>query len=308
MKNSYKILLLVTLIISTLLADDEAGGTAGAYLRMPADARTAALGNAGTVMLNDVNMANGNPATIPSIKEKQFSSSFQFLSLDRSYQTIAFGVAMPPKAGMSITWIHAGVDNIIGRNSSNDYTYEYSWSQNAFIIGFGLNITEWLSIGLSGKVLTDQLVNSSSSGFSADVGLLITPLKNLNLGFVLKDVSGKTTWDTSMEPYVEYQTRQVDYYPLSYHFGFSYLLADRVLFTGSYKYSEQIEPTWHVGIEGRIGESVFLRAGAENGAPTFGVGTSYKLWNNISTRMDYAFLTGTLQQGGSHLFTWMFYF
>lgn len=307
--NKLNKLLLITLILTiTLFADDEAGGAGGAYLRMPADARIAAMGNAGTVILDDVNMSNGNPATIPSIKTRQFSSSFQFLSLDRSYQTLAFGVALPPNAGMSVTWIHAGVDNITGRNYSNDVGLDYSWSQNAFIIGFGLNITPWLSIGLSGKVLSDQLASSSSSGFSADVGLRASPVKNLELGFVLKDISGKTTWDTSGEPYVDFQTRKVDYFPLAYHIGLSYNLLDKVLFTGSYKYSETIEPTWHVGVEGRVWDAVFLRAGMDNGVATFGVGTTYKLWNNISTRMDYAFLVGSLQQGSSHLFTWLFYF
>lgn len=299
---------MAVLTLTILFADDEAGGSAGAYLRMPADARVAALGNAGTVILDDVNMSNGNPASIPSIKTRQFSSSFQFLSLDRSYQSLAFGVAMPPSAGMSITWIHAGVDNIAGRSYSNDYTYDYSWSQNAFIIGFGLNIMPWLSVGVSGKVLSDQLVNSSSSGFSADIGIRVSPLKNLELGLVVKDVSGKTTWDTSNESYVEYQTRRVDNFPLSYHFGMSYTLLDKFLFTGSYKYSDMIEPTWHVGVEAKLWDAVFVRAGADDGSPTFGVGTTYKLWNNITTRMDYAFLVGQLDQGSSHLFTWLFYF
>ncbi|MCF7832245.1 MAG: PorV/PorQ family protein [Candidatus Marinimicrobia bacterium] len=301
-------IILILLFGSILFGQDQAGGSAGAYLRMSPDARAAALGNATTSISDDVNMTQGNPASIPSMEKKQFSSSFQFLSLDRSYQTLAFGVALPPSAGMTVTWIHAGVDGIDGRNYSNDYTYEYTWSQNAFIIGFGLKITDWLSLGVSGKVLSDQLVNSVSSGFSADVGVKLTPVKNLELGFVLKDVSGKSTWDTSAEPYVEYQTRRVDYYPTTFHFGISYLLMDRFLFTGAYKYSEKIEPTWHMGVEARIWDAVYVRAGADDGSPAFGIGTTYKLWNNISTRMDYAFLTGMLQEGSSHLFTWLFYF
>ena len=165
MKKITKILLILSILTLTLFADDEAGGAGGAYLRMPADARVAALGNAGTMILDDVNMNLGNPASIPSIKTRQFSSSFQFLSLDRSYQTLSFGVSLPPNAGMSVSWIHAGVDDIMGRNYSNDAGLDYTWSQNAFIIGFGLNITPWMSLGLTGKVLSDQLASSSSSGF-----------------------------------------------------------------------------------------------------------------------------------------------
>jgi hypothetical protein len=307
MNKIIKILLILCLVV-VLTAGDEAGGVGGAYLRMSPDARTAALGNATTALYNDVNIALSNPASIPTLDEKQFSSSFQFLSLDRSYQTLSFGVKLPPSAGMSVSWIHAGVDNIEGRNYSNDYTYDYSWSQDAFIIGFGLQIVDWISVGVSGKVLSDQLVNSSSSGFSADVGVTVMPVKNLFIGIVVKDISGKTTWDTSLEPYVDYQTRRVDYYPTTFHFGLSYNLMDRFLFTGAYKYSEMIEPTWHAGIEARVWDGIYFRAGADNGIPTFGLGTSFKLWKNISSRMDYAFLPGTLQEGSSHLFTWLFNF
>ncbi len=301
-------ILLILCLVAVLTAGDEAGGVGGAYLRMSPDARTAALGNATTALYNDVNIALSNPASIPTLEEKQFSSSFQFLSLDRSYQTLSFGVKLPPSAGMSVSWIHAGVDNIEGRNYSNDYTYDYIWSQDAFIIGFGLQIVDWISVGVSGKVLSDQLVNSSSSGFSADIGVTVMPVKNLLIGIVVKDISGKTTWDTSLEPYVDYQTRRVDYYPTTFHFGLSYTLMDRFLFTGAYKYSETIEPTWHAGVEARIWDGIYLRAGADNGIPTFGLGTSFKLWKNISSRMDYAFLPGTLQEGSSHLFTWLFNF
>ena len=291
-----------------LFAQDEAGGVGGAYLRMPADARAAALGNATTTLHNDVNASLTNPANIPSLETRQFSSSFQFLSLDRSYQTLSFGVQLPPSAGMSVSWVHAGVDDIIGRNYSNNPTYNYSWSQDAFIIGFGLKVNEFLSFGLSGKIVSDKLVNSSSSGFSADIGINIHPIKGLNLAVVAKDITGKVTWDTSSEPYVDYQIKRVDDFPLSFHFAASYILMDRVLFTGVYKYSEQIEPTWHIGVEGRIGEAIFVRAGVDNTSPTFGVGTTYRLWKNISTRMDYAFLPGMIHQGSSHLFTWLFYF
>ena len=307
MNKSIKILFAICLA-TVLFASDEAGGVAGAYLRMSPDARTAALGNATTALYDDVNISLSNPASVPTLENKQFSSSFQFLSLDRSYQTLSFGITMPPNAGMAISWIHAGVDNIEGRNYSNDYTNDYSWSQDAFIIGFGLQIIDWLSVGISGKILSDQLANSSSSGFSADIGLNVSPIKNLLFAIVVKDISGKTTWDTSQEPYVDYQTRRVDYYPTTFNFGLSYNLMDRVLFTGAYKYSETIEPTWHAGVEARVWDGIYLRAGANNGAPSFGLGTSFKLWKNISSRMDYAFITGTLQEGGSHLFTWLFNF
>lgn len=289
-------------------AQNEAGGMAGAYLRMPTDARAAAMGNSSTTFSNDVNANIANPANISSIETRQFASSFQFLSLDRSYQSLSYAANLPPTAGMSISWVHAGVNDILGRTYSNEPSSTYSWSQNAFIIGFGMGVMDWLSIGVSAKILSEQLANSSSSGFSADIGLKIDPIQDLSLVFVAKDITGKSTWDISREPFIDYQTRRVDKLPLAFHFGASYLLLDKVLFSGVYRYSSQIEPSWHLGVEGKIVNMLYLRAGLDNGSMTFGLGTSYKVWKNISTRMDYAFLPGMVDQGGSHLFTWLFYF
>jgi hypothetical protein len=94
MNKIIKIMLIFSFAL-ILVAQDEAGGVGGAYLRMAPDARSAALGNANTTLFGDVNTTLGNPATIPALKERQFSSSFQFLSLDRSYQTLSWCSATP---------------------------------------------------------------------------------------------------------------------------------------------------------------------------------------------------------------------
>lgn len=289
-------------------AQDEAGGRAGAYLRMPPDARSAALGNAVATVPNDVNMPAANPALVPFFEDKQFASSFQFLSLDRSYQSLAFGVPLPPRAGMSVSWIHAGVDNIVGRNYSNDPTYEYRWSQDAISVIFGMQVNDWLSFGVSGKILSDKLLNSGSSGFSADIGVLLQPAKNLNIGLSVKDITGKVTWDISQENYVEFDSRRVDYYPNLLQLSLSYLLSERYLFTASYRFANEIEPTWHTGFEAEIAEGFFLRAGLDNGSPAFGFGTAFPLWGKQKTRLDYAYINGSVHEGGSHLFTWLFCF
>ncbi|MDX9780531.1 MAG: hypothetical protein RBT66_05765, partial [bacterium] len=220
----------------------------------------------------------------------------------------AFGSHLPPRAGMSVSRIHAGVENIRGRTYSNDVTYDYNWSQDALAITFGLQLTDWLSVGVSGKILSDRLVNSSSSGFSADLGLLLIPLKDLYIGVVLKDLSGKVTWDISAEPFVEYQSRRNDKYPNLLQIGASYLLSERYLFTAAYRFSTEIEPSWHAGTEVRLAKAFYLRAGADNGIPVFGFGTAFTIWNNMSTRLDYAFKSASVREGGSHLFTWLFFF
>jgi hypothetical protein len=306
-KHFYRGMLLLLLSLFAT-ASDEAGGRAGAYLRMPPDARSAALGNAVGTIVNDVNMLSSNPALVSFFEEKQFSSSFQFLSLDRTYQSLGFAAPLPPKAGMSVNWIHAGVGNIVGRNYSNDPTYEYRWSKDAFLVVFGMQVTDWLSLGVSGKILSDKLINSSASGFSADIGMLLSPVKDLRIAAVVKDITGKVTWDISEESYVDMGSRRVDYFPNLLQIGASYLLSERYLFAAAYRFTNEIEPSWHAGVEARIGQGFFLRAGADNGSPVFGFATAFPIWGDQKTRLDYAYKNGSVHEGGSHLFTWLFCF
>ena len=173
-----KITSIILIGISGLFAV-ETGGYAGAFLRMPVDARAAALGNSVGGILNDLTGVYENPANIAFLKSKQFISSFQFLSLDRSHSTFGIGTNLPPAAGMSVIWIHAGVDEIEGRNSTNNFTQMYNTSQDAIYTIFGIKISEKISLGATAKILFDKLPGATSSGFGIDFGVTVIPVKNL---------------------------------------------------------------------------------------------------------------------------------
>lgn len=303
-----RLFLLFILVTGIAFSADEAGGTAGAFLRVAADARAASLGNAVIALSDDANASYGNPAILPFLERKQFSSSFQFLSLDRSHSTVLYGLPLPPNAGMAVSWVHAGVSDIIGRNDANEPTYNYRFSQNSMNVSFGLSPVEGFSFGLTARVINETVSSSSSNGFSVDVGMCFSPVENLNLGLVYKNATGKVTWDTSQESYVDYQSQQTDEFPSVFQAGLSYILAEKYLFTAAYNYSEQIEPSWHLGTEMKVGKILFLRAGLNDGTPALGAGTFYPVFRGIDSRLDYALLLASAGEGMSHLFTWTFYF
>lgn len=300
-----KSVLFILIIINGLIAV-ETGGYAGAFLRMPADARAAALGSSLGGILNDITGIYENPANVPFLKSKQFTSSFQFLSLGRSHSLVGFGTNLEPTAGISVIWIHAGVDEIEGRNYSNNFTKMYSTSQDAIYTTFGIKILDELSFGGTAKILYDKLPNATASGFGLDIGITIIPIKNLVIGIVVKDISGKVKWDTG--DYFEYKMQKEDKFPQLYNVNISYNFKDKILFSNAFKGSNTINPTYHYGVELNVVPHFIIRGGVDDGMPVFGIGTEYNAWNKIVTRIDYAFLFGRYEEGVSHIFTWNFKF
>ena len=296
-----KITSIILIGISGLFAV-ETGGYAGAFLRMPVDARAAALGNSVGGILNDLTGVYENPANIAFLKGKQFISSFQFLSLDRSHSTFGIGTNLPPAAGMSVIWIHAGVDEIEGRNSTNNFTQMYNTSQDAIYTIFGIKISEKISLGATAKILFDKLPGATSSGFGMDFGITIIPVKNLIIGLVAKDISGNVKWNTG-DLYI-YQMQKEDKIPQLYNFNISYDYKEKILLTGAFKGSQTINPTYHYGIELNLIPHFIIRGGLDDKMPAIGIGTEYNAFNNISMRIDYAFLFGRYEEGVSHAFTW----
>ncbi len=305
MSKIIKIVFFVIFFINGLMAV-ETGGYAGAFLRMPADARSAGLGNSIGGVLNDLTGVYANPGNVGFLNNKQFTSSFQFLSLDRSYSMVGFGTNLPPTAGISFIWIHAGVDEIEGRNSTNNFTKMYSTSQDGIFTSFGIKISEKVSLGATAKLFYDKLPGATSSGFGMDFGVTIIPLENFVIGLVAKNISGSVKWDTG-DSYL-YQIQKKDEIPQLYNINVSYNYKDKILLAGAYKASKIINPTYHFGIEANVIPHFIIRGGIDDKMPVIGIGTKYNTFRNIKTRIDYSFLIGRYDEGVSHVFTWNFQF
>jgi len=296
-----------TLFSTDLKAEDYfSGGYAGAYQRMPQDARGAALGHSSAALTDDISAVTENPALASTLVSKQFASNVQFLSLDRSMHSLIYGFPVKPTAGLVFTWQHAGVDNIQGRDFSNNPTEIYSSSQDAFYVSFANHFNPYISVGLSTKILMDRLPETSATGLGLEAGLLLRPLLNLDLAFVFRDMKSDITWDT--QDLYEFGGRRVDTLPQRFIFSAVYRPTEQLLLTLSFKGSRQLYPTLHAGAEFTVHPLLRIRGGFDDGMPAFGLSTDYTVYGNVKSRMDYAFLYGRAMEGSGHLFSLSFYF
>jgi len=230
--KSYKTLVLTGFLLFSIfnssLSFGQISGSAGSYLRLGISPKAVALGNAVSASTEAyVFHPYYNPSLIAFNQSFQGKVAFSSLSLDRAFNTASFFLPIGPDANIGFSWIHAGVDNIDGRDSDGYHTKNYSTSENLLTFSFAKSFGNSFGLGISIKGYQASLYDDISSSFSIgyDIGIIkkfeLSPEQVLAVAFTIKDINAKYKWDTT-PIYNEDGSVITDKLPLSYNFGFSY--------------------------------------------------------------------------------------
>lgn len=318
MRRIYTIILVIFSTVQILLAAGD-GGYAGAFLRMGLSARAKALGDAFTAMPLGAVSAIYNPALIPHLQHRHAVLSSALLPLDRRLDFVGYAQPLQPKvkededegvplkAGLSLAWVHAGVNNIDGRDLSGNHTGYFSNSEHAFYLSFALSPIESFSIGLSGKVLYNRFPNMTqedqaltSSGFGLDFGVCFRPIADFTIGLAVRDQMSKYTWNT--DKVWERGTSITDKFPTVTRVGISYRLPYQMfLIAAEIEDSKEQDPRYHIGAEASLLNIGALRLGLDNGMLTAGFGVIIPKTKEV-LQLSYAFWNETNQAGFAHVF------
>lgn len=315
-------ILLLSLMASGVSSEGD-GGYAGAFLRMGIGARAKAMGDANTAVPQGAMSGLYNPALLPHLDHREAMVSFAFLPLDRKLDFVGFAMPLKPKsdseegnplqAGLALAWVHAGVDNIDGRDGSGNDIGTFSNSEHAFYLSFAISPAPMLSIGLSGKVLYNRFPGIAqedaavtSTGFGMDVGAFLTPIRNLMIGAVIRDNMSKYTWNT--DKLWERGTSTTYKFPKVMRGAVAYRIpSEWLLVSAEVENSKEQNPRYHFGAELSNKHLGALRLGWDDGAPTFGLGFSAQLFGR-QTGLHYAFVAADEAPRSDHIFSWTFVF
>ncbi|MFA5282657.1 MAG: hypothetical protein WC368_08085 [Candidatus Cloacimonadaceae bacterium] len=168
--------------------------SAAAYIRMGIGARIIAMGEAGTATARDITAAYWNPAGLSYMKDIEFTTSYAMdMGYDRSYQHAAvgrhFGFGV-----LALSWVNAGVSDIIGTDASNNDTGTFSNSDNNIALSYA-NRYKRLSYGLTPKLYTSAIDGDTEMGFGIDLGAKYDINQYLEAGLMLRDAYGSLADD-----------------------------------------------------------------------------------------------------------------
>jgi len=147
---------LILLILSFVQAD-YLGGFSASAIRYDADARTQSLGGATLASPSKGFVQFSNPAILHRSSRMVIGMSYFSLPLDRSIQVSNFIYPLPPKAAIGISLFRAGTDNILGRDSQNNITSNFSSSDIMGMISFGVNFNKKMSLGVNIKTMISYI-------------------------------------------------------------------------------------------------------------------------------------------------------
>ncbi len=290
------------------------GGYAGASIRTSLNAREAALAGAVAAFPVEGFLQFQNPALITFAEGHQAGLSYHNLTLDRSQLVLSYNHQVPPKGAMGFGIIYSGVSDIQGRDLMGQKTSEYSVSEGAGIITFGIQLSERLSVGANIRALFSSLDNDvDGNGISVDGGILYKINPKLNAGFRMSSVFGDVTWNEEGGSVTEQLPGIVS---LAGSYAYSNQLTILLQADGYHSPDQDFESRFRMGCEGQVYDSFYLRLGAyttvvdddtDSGTlftPVFGLGLDLKLWQTYPVRFDYALDTGRRNEGSGHLLTW----
>ncbi len=321
----------IVLLLSNATAATENGGYAGAFLKLPVEARPAAMGGAYIGVSDDAAGQLHNPAGIQSITEKVFTSSYRAMGLDRKLGFLSVLLPTRRESILGFSWLYAGYGSVEERDKSGNATGNIiSSNEHDFGITFAKRFEPFFAMGTKLNYYHKKHVDLSVGSIGIDIGALFfidslldygtmegKPVTDIRGGVEVKHLAAKYIWETKGTGLTPSQT---DDFATFIGIGGSCRSFNRNLlvamdveliaarFPDTSK-SAQLEDRvssndvlFQMGGEYSFENKYFLRAGLNDGVLTAGGGFRYD-FSGVALIINYAFSNDRVGEGDDHIIT-----
>lgn len=298
------VLLLLMLIPFIAAAEDGDGGQAGAFLRIPINARANGMGGAFTAVVQDPSAGWWNPAGLGYVERFQVAGMYSILSMDRTHNFAGVALPLGKRGTIGVNWLQFGVSDIDGRDITGQPTGKFDDSEMAVGASYALKFGSLFSAGATAKYLHHSLQDFSASGFGLDLGVMLRIKERYQAGLVVQNLIGSIKWNTD--------SNLKETFPKVYRGGVGIkpgiLPIPFLLAMDLAKVRGERGVNVHAGSEMWFVRDMFaLRGGYA--VDEFTVGASFA-WNSskLGFQLDYAFLQDKLDEGATNHISFLIHF
>lgn len=203
MIKRFTLLFIVSLfIVNSALAQGQAG-TDIAVLNAGVGARALGMGGAFTAIADNADAPYWNPGGLGFISTHEITTMQTKLSTDADHYYISY--VQPALGGtIGISWVQIGLGNISQTSKEVDYNNEvqnisiFSYFSNAYMLAYGKELNEHISVGLTAKYLTSDMMGvagGSAYGYSITPGVLLR-MGQVNVGLKVDELLNEQSWGT----------------------------------------------------------------------------------------------------------------
>ncbi|KAB2908529.1 MAG: PorV/PorQ family protein [Ignavibacteriales bacterium] len=175
MKKRIFTLVIFILSASTVLlnAQSKSGTTVGQFLKIEPSARNSALGNAGTALFGEATSLFYNPASLGRLQkvDAQFTYNKWLADINYNYAVAAVPLQGIGTVALQMTSLNSGemivrtVEQPLGTGE------RFSVSNFALGLGYGLMLTDRVSVGLQATYFQESIWHSNLVGFAVNIGV-----------------------------------------------------------------------------------------------------------------------------------------
>jgi len=318
MKNLITIILLVTCSMLTYAGDPSRKGTTGAeQLLIPVGGRGIATAGAFVSNMVGIDALYYNPAGLSHIKGSEASFSYMSYLADINISYFAIGTNLGDfgSLGFSLKSFSFGDIPVTTVEAPDGDGSTYSPSFMTVGLSYGKVITDRVSIGVTAKVISENIMDVSATGLSLDFGVQYRFPSNLSIGAAVKNIgtnmkySGQNlnykssltgaqpgTKDASWEAVTE-EFQIPSYFELSTAYAYNIDEENVLQVGGTFRNNNDAEDEMKFGLEYGFMNMFYLRGGYDlplkNSSESIrgfsaGAGISYST-EGIGMTFDYAY-------------------
>lgn len=324
-------LLIIFSFFSSLLAQNKTGTTIGQFLKIDPSARASAMANASTSLYGEASSLYYNSASLGRLTnvDIQFTYNQWLADITYDYAVIAVPITNLGTFALQLTSLNSGEIDVRTVEYPKGTGERYSVTNFALGLGFGLMLTDRVSVGLQVSYIQETIWHSSLSTFGLNFGVQYQVEENgLTVGASILNFGPRAGYD-GRDLYINYDFNSDKYgdndllpaelrtdaysLPTSFRVGISYPLIinedNKVTFAMDAFHPNDNTESISIGSEWQFLNSFSVRGGyrdlfipdSEAGL-VLGAGVRVNVLESYNLRFDYAWADyGRLEQ--AHRFT-----
>lgn len=176
-KNNINIwLLLVTFVLLTnlnMIAQSKIGTTIGQFLKIEPSSRSAAMGNAGAALNGEASLTFFNPAVLGRIprSDVQFTNNQWLADISYNYAVGALKLEGIGSFTLQVTSLNSGEIDVRTVEFEHGTGEKYTVNNFALGLGYGLMLTDRVSVGVLINYISESIWHSNLSTFGLNFGV-----------------------------------------------------------------------------------------------------------------------------------------
>ncbi len=309
-------------VTSTVSAGEDKGeaGFIGSWLEVPIGARSAAMGQAFVSIGEGGYGQLHNPAGITSMENRQFTTSYRAMNIDRQLSYAAIAFPLPEDAAFGFSWLYADYGNVDTRTTGGLLTGgDIGQDEHQFGLTFAKRFSPRVSVGAMVSYYQWKLDEITTNSVLFNVGTILYidhflydretiglgAITDIQVGLTVKSAGSSFIINTT-EFYGQGSTNGSSIeaeVPRKVVLGISGRGLDgSLLLATDLEVHEVFGPRLRFGAEYEISEQLKLRSGLNNGTPAAGAGFRFNL-GKTPLLIDYAFQGSRVGEGTEHIFS-----